>query len=176
MRRLIRHLLHATALAALFPATAAVAQEKPPAKKQVRAVAQSPEAALFAKYEGLDATSTRELLATVKADPARAKLVTRIADALAAPDVKAADIEADLLKLVKGLEPAQISPLLDVVMRDHYDRHVATRSEVASAADLGKELEGKDQTLEAAVYGKATNTTKKTSKKHAYKKHLRARR
>lgn len=171
MRRLLRHVLRATALAALLPATAAVAQEKEPAKAPVRSVAQTPEAALFAKYGGLDAASTRELLAAVKADPARAKVVTRVADALAAPNVKAADIEADLLKLVKGLEPAQISPLLDVVMRHHYDLHVATRPKAASAAALGKELERKDHALEGAVYGKAAH-----KKRHLAAKRLHARR
>lgn len=175
MRRWIRRILQMTTIAAMLPTTAAVAQKAP--KTQARTPDKtSAQAALFKTYQGLDAQLTRELMAKIEKEPKRHKVLTRISDALTKPKVTSKQLEKDLLALVQGATPAQVEVLLDAIMRDHYDRHVAARATKASAQALGKELERKADVLESAVYGFERSKTRSRSRVRSLRSSMRRRR
>jgi hypothetical protein len=140
----------ALALTMLAPATGAA---QTPNKLQDVDDTAATEKALFALFPDLDSAKTRERLASLRKDPKRSKLLSKVSTALATPSTKAVDIEADVLALVAGEKPDSAELTLNAVMRDYYDHYVVghTGNKALTAVSVG--LEQTDNLLTSAAFG-----------------------
>ncbi|MEC9396974.1 MAG: hypothetical protein VX475_05135 [Myxococcota bacterium] len=129
------------------------------------------DAAIFAKYDRLDAPETRTRLAEFLGNPAMSRSLDKAVAAMSGKKVDAKALEQAVTPLVAGRVEDDASVSMDAIMRHYYNVTLSEKS--LKAAEAEKNLEDRATALDDAVYGKPIKDRTRRSIRALNKRHRR---